>query len=96
MKLFSEPVAKLQYLGAEYPVEGRWLFTNHLQPGTVISVYDTRKLEDLEVAVAQAVEFAEYVESHAKGTMVEAAKRFLSQPFAEELRARLHRIDPIY
>lgn len=47
------------------------------------------RLRDMEVAVAQAVEFAEYVERQAKGAMVEAAKRFLSAPYAAELAERL-------
>ena len=46
-------------------------------------------IADREVAVAQAVEFAEYVERAAKGTMVERAQHFLSVPYAAELRARL-------
>lgn len=44
---------------------------------------------ELEVAVAQAVEFATYVEQAAKGTMVERARHFMSQEFAQELAARL-------
>ncbi|NRP03277.1 hypothetical protein [Stenotrophomonas maltophilia] len=42
-----------------------------------------------DVALAQAVEFAEYVERQAKGAMVDAAKRFLSLPYAQELAKRL-------
>lgn len=45
--------------------------------------------EDREVAICQAVEFAEYVESHAKGKMAERAEHFMKVPFAEELRLRL-------
>ncbi len=44
---------------------------------------------DKDVALAQAVEFAEYVERQAKGAMVDAAKRFLSLPYAQELSKRL-------
>lgn len=44
---------------------------------------------DKDVALAQAVEFAEYVELKAKGAMVDAAKRFLSLPYAQELAKRL-------
>lgn len=44
---------------------------------------------DKDVALAQAVEFAEYVERQAKGAMVDAAKRFLSLPYAQELAKRL-------
>lgn len=40
---------------------------------------------ELELACAQAVEFATYVEEHAKGKMEEAARRFLSMEFAQEL-----------
>lgn len=44
---------------------------------------------DKDVALAQAVELAEYVERQAKGAMVDAAKRFLSLPYAQELAQRL-------
>lgn len=44
---------------------------------------------DKDVALAQAVEFADYVERQAKGAMVDAAKRFLSLPYAQELVKRL-------
>lgn len=44
---------------------------------------------DKDVALAQAVEFADYVERQAKGAMVDAAKRFLSLPYAQELAKRL-------
>ena len=43
------------------------------------------RITELELACAQAVEFATYVEQHAKGKMEEAAKNFLSLPFAQEL-----------
>lgn len=42
-----------------------------------------------DVALGQAVEFAEYVERQAKGAMRDAAKRFLSLPYALEIAARL-------
>ena len=42
-----------------------------------------------DVALGQAVEFAEYVERQAKGTMRDAAKRFLSLPYSQEIAARL-------
>lgn len=42
-----------------------------------------------DIALAQAVELAEYVERQAKGAMVDAAKRFLSLPYAQELGKRL-------
>lgn len=42
-----------------------------------------------DVALGQAVEFAEYVERQAKGTMREAAKRFLSLPYSQEIAKRL-------
>lgn len=45
---------------------------------------------ELEIACAQAVEFATYVEGAAKGTMVERAKHFMSAPYAQELAARLN------
>ncbi|HEY9143286.1 MAG TPA: hypothetical protein VIM90_04555 [Arenimonas sp.] len=51
-------------------------------PGDVVTLTNAK---DLELAVAQAVEFATYVEEHAKGKMEEAARRFLSMPFAQEL-----------
>lgn len=44
---------------------------------------------DKDIAVAQAVEFAEYVERQAKGEMAKAAKRFLSLPYSQEIAARL-------
>jgi len=44
---------------------------------------------DKDVALAQAVEFAKYVERQAKGAMVDTAKRFLSLPYAQELAKRL-------
>lgn len=47
------------------------------------------RLVEMDVAVAQAVEFAEYVEQHAKGKMEEAARRFLSLPYAQDVAARL-------
>jgi hypothetical protein len=42
-----------------------------------------------DVALGQAVEFAEYVERQAKGAMRDAANRFLSLPYALEIAARL-------
>lgn len=57
--------------------------------GVVFPAYVRSLLDDREVAIAQAVEFAEYVEQHAKGKMEEAAKRLLSQSFAQEMRERL-------
>ena len=50
---------------------------------------DLARIAELEVAVAQAVEFAEYVEQAAKGAMAERARHFLSLPYAKELAARL-------
>ena len=44
---------------------------------------------DKDVALAQAVEFAEYVERSAKGSMVERAKHYLSLPYSKELQKRL-------
>lgn len=44
---------------------------------------------DKDIAVAQAVEFAQYVVDHAKGRMVEAAERFLSLAHSQEIAARL-------
>lgn len=49
------------------------------------------RLLEIETAVAQAVELAEYVETHAKGKMEQAAKDFLSVPYANALRDRLLR-----
>jgi len=42
-----------------------------------------------DVALGQAVEFAAYVERQAKGAMMDAAKRFLSLPYAQDLAARI-------
>jgi len=47
------------------------------------------------IAVAQAVEFAEYVERQAKGTMRDAAKRFLSLPYSQEVAERLMERDAL-
>jgi hypothetical protein len=44
---------------------------------------------DKDVALAQAVEFAEYVERQAKGEMVKAAHKFLSLPYSQQIKARL-------
>lgn len=44
---------------------------------------------DKDIALAQAVEFAQYVVDHAKGRMVEAAERFLSLPYSREVAGRL-------
>jgi hypothetical protein len=46
-------------------------------------------MNDMEVAVAQGVEFATYVREHAKGKMVGAAEHFLSLKFSRELEARM-------
>lgn len=48
-------------------------------------------IKDQEVSIGQAVEFAQYAEDKAKGAMVDAAKRFLSVPFAETIRQRLEK-----
>lgn len=45
--------------------------------------------DETEVALAQAVEFAEYVEQHAKGKMEAASRHFLSMPYAQALKARI-------
>jgi hypothetical protein len=50
---------------------------------------DTERQADIEIAVAQAVEFAEYVVAAAKGKMVERAEHFLSLRYAQELSNRL-------
>lgn len=47
------------------------------------------RLAELEIACAQAVEFAEYVEGAAKGVMVDRAKHYLSLPYSQELQQRL-------
>lgn len=46
-----------------------------------------------EVALAQAVGFAEYVERQAKGEMVKAAQRFLSLPYSQQVKFRLEQRD---
>lgn len=63
---------------------------------SLVAVVEAGQLSEIDkdVAVAQAVEFAQYVESHAKGTMVEAAKRFLSLPYAQQIAARLQAVAP--
>lgn len=50
---------------------------------------ETLSESDKDVALAQAVEFAEYVSGAAKGAMVERAKHFLSLPYAQELAKRI-------
>jgi hypothetical protein len=49
---------------------------------------------DKDVAIAQAVEFAQYVSDAAKGSMVERARHFLSVPYAQQIAARLKPIPP--
>ena len=44
---------------------------------------------DKDIAVAQAVEFAQYVEQQAKGAMRDAAVQFLSLPYSQEIAERL-------
>jgi hypothetical protein len=44
---------------------------------------------DKDVAIAQAVEFAEYVERQARGEMVKAARKFLSLPYSQQIANRL-------
>ncbi len=53
------------------------------------SAWEEPSESDKDIAVAQAVEFAEYVERQAKGTMRDAAKRFLSLPYSQEIARRL-------
>lgn len=52
---------------------------------------DAERLSESEkdVAVAQAVGLAEYVERQAKGTMALAAKNYLSLPYAQKIAAIL-------
>lgn len=45
-----------------------------------------------DVAVGQAAELASYVEGHAKGGMRDAAKKFLSLPYAQKIAARLAQV----
>lgn len=47
------------------------------------------RVDELEVACAQAVEFAEYVEGAAKGSMADRAKHYLSLPYSQQLATRL-------
>lgn len=56
------------------------------QPGQAMEALSE---SEKEVALGQAVEFAEYVERQAKGAMRDAAKRFLSLPYSQEVAARL-------
>lgn len=50
---------------------------------------ETLSESDKEVALAQAVELAQYVEKQAKGGMREAAARFLSLSYAQDVAKRL-------
>lgn len=51
------------------------------------------RVADQETSVGQAAEFALYVSEHAKGAMVEAAKKFLSVPYAQMIRSRLNALE---
>lgn len=55
---------------------------------------ETLTESEKEVALAQAVEFADYVERPARGAMCDAAKRFLSLPYALGLASRITPIRP--
>lgn len=50
---------------------------------------ETLSESDKEVAMAQAVELAQYVEKNAKGGLREAAARFLSLSYAQDVAQRL-------
>jgi len=50
---------------------------------------DPERRADIEIAHAQAVEFAQYVVDHAKGKMVERAEHFLSFKYSQEIARRL-------
>lgn len=73
---------------------GRASWPNQMALNAIVAALTPTEREVLsesekDVALAQAVEFAEYVERQAKGAMVDAAKRFLSLPYAQELARRL-------
>jgi hypothetical protein len=57
--------------------------------GTEVGGCEALSESDKDIALAQAVEFAEYVERQAKGEMVKAARKFLSLPYAQEIAKRL-------
>lgn len=65
--------------------EGTKLYTHPPAASEIEQLSESEK----DVALAQAVTFAEYVERQAKGAMVDAAKRFLSLPYSKELAERL-------
>lgn len=50
---------------------------------------------DWQIGYAQAIEFVQYVEDHARGTMVDAAKRFLSLPYSQALAKRIVAADGV-
>ena len=54
------------------------------------NVDDSEQLSesDKDIALGQAVTFAEYVSEHAKGKMVEAAQKFLSMDYSKEIAKR--------
>lgn len=54
-----------------------------------IADQDALSPAEKDIAVAQAVEFAQYVEQQAKGAMRDAAARFLSLPYSQEIAERL-------
>lgn len=60
-----------------------------IEKPNVTSALEALSESEKDVALGQAVQFAEYVERQAKGSMVEAAGRFLSLPYAQAIAARL-------
>lgn len=67
--------------GIAFPPEGRYKAVR-LEDGELPE-------SDKDIALGQAVELATYVEEHAKGKMSEAARMFLSVPFAQKIAALL-------
>lgn len=66
--------------------------SNYLKPFMMAALQEaTQELPETEkdVAVGQAATFAAYVESRAKGTMRDAAKEYLSLPYAQKIAERL-------
>lgn len=92
-----------ELLASEYEKAGETVFADRARKGRYDNDPDLRAIiaaltppegeplseSEKDIALAQAVELAEYVERQAKGAMVDAAKRFLSLPYAQELAKRL-------
>lgn len=85
------PTEAMRNAEADMFSAGNWLTESRDLTDVAALQSANARLAEMEVACAQAVEFAEYVEGAAKGAMVERAKHYLSMPYSQELQARLRR-----